>query len=326
MNKGIGRPLLLFYILVAYVLLQFCWWAWLLIDLNTEIVHQREYISELKHEKVADQSANRVFFEKEKQKRILMVLGEGTVFFCLLVFGIYHTRLAFRKEFSLARQQKNFLLSITHEFKSPLAAVKLNLQTLQKRELEKPKQQEIIRRALIETERIHLLVENSLFAARIESENFETYFEVIDLSDFMRQIVKDYIQRQDHEHDIIEIIAPGITIKGDKTALTSMIYNLIENAEKYSPEGTRIEVGLSRNQTEALITIRDEGPGIPESERHRVFEKFYRIGNEDTRRSKGTGLGLFIVQHIVNLHKGSIKIRTNHPSGTVFEIRLPANK
>lgn len=326
MNKGLGRPLLLFYILVAYVLLQFSWWAYLLIDLNTEIVHQREYISEIKQDNGADQSANQVFFEKEKRKRILMVLGEGSVFFCLLVFGIYHTRRAFRKEFSLARQQKNFLLSITHEFKSPLAAVKLNLQTMQKRELEKPKQQEIIRRSLIETERIHLLVENALFAARLESENFETYFEIIDLSDFVRQLVKDFIQRQDHEHDITEIIAPGITIRGDKTALTSMIYNLIENAEKYSPENTNIEIGLSRNASEALLTIRDQGPGIPENERNRVFEKFYRIGNEDTRRTKGTGLGLFIVQHIVNLHKGSIKIRSNHPNGTVFEIRLPADK
>lgn len=326
MNKGIGRPLLIFYILVAYVLLQFSWWAWLLIDLNTEIVHQREYLNELIRDHGAEVGQQHAVFESDKKKRILMVLGEGTVFLSLLIFGIYHTRRAFRKEFSLARQQKNFLLSITHEFKSPLAAVKLSLQTMQKRELEKPKQQEIIRRALVETERIHLLVENALFAARLESENFETYFESIDLSDFLRQLVKDFIQRQDHEHEIEEIIAPGVVIRGDKTALTSLIYNLIENAEKYSPEGTRIEVSLSRNAAEALITIRDEGPGIPDAERSRVFEKFYRIGNEDTRRTKGTGLGLFIVQHIVNLHKGSIKIRANHPKGTVFEIRLPAEK
>ena len=324
MNKGIGRPLLIFYILVSYVLLQFSWWAWLLVDLNTEIVHQREYISELKNDAALQQE--HAAFEKEKKKRITMVLGEGTVFLSLLIVGIYHTRRAFRKEFSLARQQKNFLLSITHEFKSPLAAVKLSLQTMQKRELEKQKQQEIIRRALIETERIHLLVENVLFAARLESENFETYFEIIDLSDFLRQIVRDFVQRQDHDHEISEIVAPGISVRGDKIALTSMVYNLIENAEKYSPEGTKIEVGLSRNASEALITIRDEGPGIPENERSRVFEKFYRIGNEDTRRTKGTGLGLFIVQHIVNLHKGSVKIRSNHPNGTVFEIRLPADK
>lgn len=326
MTKGISRPLLIFYILVAYILLQFTWWAWLLIDLNTEIVYQREQISGLLTTEVKDSAHDGTDLQKDLRKRVLMVMGEGTVFLSLLIFGIYWIRSAFRKEFSLARQQKNFLLSITHEFKSPLAAVKLSLQTMQKRELEKPKQQEVIRRALIETERINLLVENALFASRLESENYDSYFENIDLSDFIGQLVKDYIERMDHEHEISEIIAPGISVRGDKMALTSMVYNLIENAEKYSPEGKRIEISLSRTNAEAVITIRDEGPGIPEHERQKVFEKFYRIGNEDTRRTKGTGLGLFIVQHIVNLHKGSIKIRSNHPQGTVFEIRLPADK
>jgi signal transduction histidine kinase len=326
MSQGISRPLLIFYILVAYILLQFTWWAWLLIDLNSEIVHQREYISRLFENNGADPGLISKNPQKDLRKRVLMVLGEGTVFLSLLIFGIYRIRSAFRKEFSLARQQKNFLLSITHEFKSPLAAVKLSLQTMQKRELEKTKQQEVIRRALIETERINLLVENALFASRLESENYDSYFESIDLSDFIGQLVKDYIERMDHEHEISEIIAPGISVRGDKMALTSMLYNLIENAEKYSPEGKRIEIALSRTNADALITIRDEGPGIPENERQKVFEKFYRIGNEDTRRTKGTGLGLFIVQHIVNLHKGSVKIRSNHPQGTVFEIRLPAEK
>ncbi len=321
-----ARPLFIFYILVAYVLMQFTWWAYLLIDLNSEIVHQRENLAILIHQNPHLAASEKIIFEKELRKRIMMVIGEGTVFLGLLIFGIHQTRKAFAKEFSLAKQQKNFLLSITHEFKSPLAAVKLNLQTMQKRELDKSKQQEIIRRSLMETERIHLLVENALFAARLESDNYDVYFEHIDLSDFAQQLVKDFIERQDHDHEINDSITPGIRIKGDKLALTSLLYNLIENAEKYSPEGTTIDISLSRVQHDAIITIRDEGSGIPEEERQRVFEKFYRIGNEDTRKTKGTGLGLFIVQHIVNMHKGSIKIRSNHPQGTVFEIRLPAEK
>ncbi|MBL7923490.1 MAG: two-component sensor histidine kinase [Bacteroidia bacterium] len=326
MTKGMARPLLIFYILVAYVLLQFSWWAYLLIDLNKEVIQYRTDISELIRLDPAHSQKEKADFASELRKRILMVIGEGTVFLGLLVFGIYKTRQAFRKEFELARQQRNFLLSITHEFKSPLAAVKLNLQTMQKRELGKEQSQTIIRRSLIETERIHLLVENALFAARLESDNFELYFEDIDFSAFLQRLIREYVERQDHDHHITPIITPGVHIRGDQLALTSLLFNLLENAEKYSPEGTLIEIGLSRGQDEAIITVRDQGYGIPESERQRIFEKFYRVGNEDTRKSKGTGLGLFIVQHIVTLHKGSIQVRANHPAGSVFEIRLPAEK
>ncbi|MFN0189203.1 MAG: sensor histidine kinase [Bacteroidia bacterium] len=321
--QSMARPLLLFYILVAYILLQFSWWAYMLIDLNKEVIQYRLEISELSHLNPASIQAEKVIFDKELNKRMWMVLGEGSVFLGLLIFGIYKTKEAFRKEFNLARQQKNFLLSITHEFKSPLAAVKLNLQTLQKRELERAQQQTIIRRSLIETERIHNLVENALFAARLESDNFEFYFESIDFSQFLNSLIEEYISRIDHDHAIIKHIPPGIRLLGDKLALSSLFFNLIENAEKYSPEGSKIEIILSTTHDQVIIHVIDQGNGIPENEKQRIFEKFYRVGNEDTRRTKGTGLGLFIVQHIVNLHKGFIKVRDNYPQGSIFEIKFP---
>lgn len=318
-----ARPLLLFYILVAYIMLQFSWWAYMLIDLNKEIVQDRIEISNLSHIKPEELSVEKETFDKELKKRMWMVAGEGSVFLGLLLFGIYKTKEAFRKEFNLARQQKNFLLSITHEFKSPLAAVKLNLQTMQKRDLDRSQQQTIIRRSLIETERIHNLVENALFAARLESNNFEFFIESIDFSKFLNTIIDEYIFRKDHEHSISKHIPPGIKIMGDQLALSSLFFNLIENAEKYSPEGSKIEISLSNFNDHVMVYVMDQGYGIPDSEKQRVFEKFYRIGNEDTRKTKGTGLGLFIAQHIVNLHKGVIKIRDNYPQGTIFEIKFP---
>src|SRR5687768_8527326 len=126
------RPLVLFYLLVFYVLLQFSWWAYLLIQLNQEVYLHKTELIELK-EPVA-LARESVELSKGLRNRGIMVAGEGFVFLTILVIGIFKTRQAFYKEFSLARQQKNFLLSITHEFKSPLAAIKLNLQTLQKRE------------------------------------------------------------------------------------------------------------------------------------------------------------------------------------------------
>lgn len=324
MSTNTPKPIYLFYILVFYVLFQFSWWAYLLVNLNKEVCKQKyEYLISA-HSDENEIQKETLLYERELHKRWAMVAGEGAVFLSLLIVGIYITKNAFKREFALAKQQKNFLLSITHEFKSPLAAVKLNLQTLQKRKLEPEQKEHVIRKALLETERIHLLIENALIASRLESHNYEYYFEPIDLSLFLKDAVNEFIDRQDHEHTISHSIESGLHINGDKMALISLIYNLLENAEKYSPADTQIKVTLTKeNAKEAILTVSDEGHGIPEQERHKVFEKFYRMGNEDTRKTKGTGLGLFIVHHVVGLHNGSIRIKQNHPQGAIFEIKIP---
>ncbi len=317
------RPLVFFYILVFYVLLQFSWWAYLLIDLNDEVYEYKFELLEAKHSDAIELANAKKLYEKKLHQRWQMVLGEGGVFLSLLLFGIYRTNIAFNREVELSRQQKNFLLSVTHEFKSPLAAVKLNLQTLQKHQLEEAKQKEVLRKAIIETDRIDTLVENVLLATRIDSHSDQLFFESFHLSEFVHKTVSDHVERMERNHDIVHQITPGIHIKGDRLALSSLLVNLLENAEKYSAHEALIEVGLARSNQEAILTVRDHGIGISEKEKNKIFSKFYRIGNEETRKTKGTGLGLYIVKHIVNMHKGKIEVRDNHPTGTVFEIRLP---
>lgn len=319
-----SRTLFFFYLLVVYVLLQFSWWAFLLINLNDEIIQYRILLLETKNILPKDVLIEQAKYYAELKHRWMMVFGEGIVFLGLLIFGIYRIRTSFFREVALARQQKNFLLSITHEFKSPLAAIKLNLQTIQKRLLAPEQRDEVLRKALIETERIHILVENALMASRLESHNYDLYFEKINLSDFVHSTVSDFIERQDHEFNIQHTITPGIYINGDRLSLTSVMNNLLENAEKYSPPGTNIQVNLSRSNNDAVITISDEGIGIPHGEELKIFDKFYRIGNEETRKTKGTGLGLFIVQHVTHLHKGKVEVKNNKPKGSIFEIRLHA--
>lgn len=322
--KKTARPLLLFYLLVAYVMMQFIWWAYLLVDLNKESTEYRMEISRLSTE--TSQHEERISrFEEELEKRMLMVAGEGTVFLALLIFGITRIRSAFYKEIALSRQQRNFILSVTHEFKSPLAAIKLSLQTMQKRELDKVQKETILRRSLSETERIHALVDNVLLAAQLDSSTPSVQLERMDFSTFIKDTVTAYTERPEQRHRIDYKVDSDIHIRGDDRALTSLLFNLIENAEKYSPEGTLIQVSLTGSVTAAKLMVSDQGSGIPEKERERVFEKFYRVGNEDTRQTKGTGLGLFIVRHIVQQHKGQIRIRNNEPSGTIFEITLPVD-
>jgi len=315
------RPLVLFYLLVFYVLLQFSWWAYLLVELNKEIFHQKVELVNLREPQMLPTEAPE--FEEELHSRWMMVAGEGFVFVIILVIGIFKTREAFYKEFALARQQKNFLLSITHEFKSPLAAIKLNLQTLQKRELDKPMRNSIISNSLNETDRIHNLIENALLAARIESHNFKLYKEEFNLTDCVRSTLESRMIPGSHSSNIKLNLQPDVYIKGDALAIASLLLNLVENAEKYSPPNGEIGVALTTDPKHVMLSIADKGIGIADAEKPKIFEKFYRVGNEETRNTKGTGLGLFIVGHIVDFHHGEIKVSDNTPNGTVFKVTLP---
>lgn len=318
-----SRTLLIFYSLVFYVLLQFSWWSYLLINLNKEIYQQK-----IEFAKSTIQDAS--ILEKQHQqyndllkKRWSMVAGEGAVFLSLLIFGIYRTKRAFNQEFELAQQQKNFLLSITHEFKSPLAAIKLSLQTIEKRNLEENQKKEIITRALNETDRINLLIENALFASRLESQNSDYHFEEFNFSSFIAELIETY-QTRIFSESIIDLSTDNaVLFKGDKLAITSLVYNLLENAEKYSPGPAKIIVSLKKLNNYIELSFSDNGYGIELNERSKVFDKFYRVGNEETRRTKGTGLGLYIVKKVTAMHKGSIEIKSNNPTGTIFIIRLP---
>jgi signal transduction histidine kinase len=318
-----SRTLLLFYSLVFYVLLQFSWWSYLLIKLNKELYQQKiEYAKGTINDPVILEKKESQYNDLLK-KRWAMVAGEGAVFLSLLIFGIYRTKRAFNQEFELAQQQKNFLLSITHEFKSPLAAIKLSLQTIEKRNLEENQKKEIITRALNETDRINLLIENALFASRLESQNSDYHFEEFNLSIFLAELIENYQTRIFSESAIHLFIDNNINLNGDKLAITSLVYNLLENAEKYSSAPANISVTLKKVNSHLELTFSDLGYGIDPNERNKVFEKFYRVGNEETRKTKGTGLGLYIVKKVVAMHKGTIEIKSNKPMGTIFIIRLP---
>lgn len=317
------RPLGVFYLLVIYILLQFSWWAYLLVELNKEVYSQKTEIVALT--KPNDLEGTKPVLSGELRRRWLMIVGEGVVFVIILGFGIFKTRQSFYKEFALARQQKNFLLSITHEFKSPLAAIKLNLQTLQKRELEKVQSASIISNSIYETDRIHNLIENALLAARIESHNFQLYKEEFNLTDCIRSSVQNRMIPGNVVHRIELNLQEGIYIKGDALAISSLVLNIVENAEKYSPANSPVQITLVADKKQAIFTVSDFGIGIKDSEKPKIFQKFYRVGNEETRNTKGTGLGLYIVCHIVDFHHGEVKVSDNSPGGTIFKVTLPLN-
>jgi signal transduction histidine kinase len=251
-----------------------------------------------------------------------MIAGEGTVFALILGLGIYRTRNTFKKEFELSKQQKNFMLSITHELKSPIASARLQIETLLKRQLPHEKQEFVLNQALQETERLDALVEKILLANRIESSAYLIQKEHFNLSELCQKIINNLKGSLLKNNTINSQITKDITVFGDEMAFTSIINNLLDNASKYSAPQSSIELVLSNEGDFITLVVKDQGIGILTSEEGKVFNKFYRAGNEETRNTKGTGLGLYIVKNLVNMHQGNIKITSNQPKGTIFTIQL----
>jgi signal transduction histidine kinase len=114
-----------------------------------------------------------------------------------------------------------------------------------------------------------------------------------------------------------------VLLTGEETLLEIMMSNLIENAIKYSPRDTEVEVKLYKDKNGIFFSVKDEGPGIEEEEKSKIFEKFYRVGNEATRTAKGTGLGLYLCKQIAKDHNATISVRNNDIKGAVFTVTLP---
>jgi signal transduction histidine kinase len=292
-HNKMRRPLVIFYCLIIYAIFQLVWWG--------RLLH------------IANPNSQG------------MVFGETAVFLFIFLVGAYYFKKATDQERKMHDRQKNFLLSVTHELKSPLASIKLYLQTILKRELDPAQQKSFLKNSLKDIERLDDLVENMLLATKLESNLYTFPKENFNLSELVNSVA-GRLQGHSCSSQIIKLsVQQGISLRGDKFALTSVVTNLIENAIKYSPECAEVLVTLRRSEGQIQFIVADSGIGINDQEKSRIFDKFYRVGSEDTRKTKGTGLGLFIVKQVLDKHQASIKVKNNQPSGTVFEVTFNAN-
>lgn len=253
-----------------------------------------------------------------------MVIGEGMIFLAIFVMAVIRMKNHLQRERHYHQQQQNFLLSVTHELKSPLASVKLYLQTILKRDLDREQQKLFLDNSLKDVERLDYLVENVLLATKLENRSFSFPKENLNLSELIENIA-DRLQHNacKSQQAILTDLEPGITLNADKFAITNVVTNLIENAIKYSPACANIDVKLYQEEDKIVFSVTDFGEGIPDEEKKLIFNKFYRVGNESTRKTKGTGLGLYIVKTVLQKHHASIGVKDNTPSGSVFEVRFP---
>lgn len=283
------KPLFLFYFLMFYAIAQIFWWGVLLMRIEP--------------------------------MRQGMVIGEGLIFMTVFLLGALKLKKAFEHEHKAHKQQHNFLLSVTHELKSPLASIKLYIQTILKRDLNKEQREQFLANSLKDIERLDDLVENVLLATKLERIGKSIPKEEFDFSELTNRIA-DRLQVHSCTSQIIKAdIQPNISYTGDKFAITSVVTNLIENAVKYSPPCAHVNVKLHKNEAGQIrLSVADLGTGIHDEEKKRIFNKFYRVGNEDTRKTKGTGLGLYIVKSVLDKHNAQIKVLNNTPTGSIFDV------
>lgn len=312
----------IFSILVGYIILQFLWWEVLLVKQSNTIISLKQNIAALSSSDDQIILRDIAVLQSKKTAQVYMIVGEGTVFLLFLLFGIHKVRQSIKKENELANQKNNFILSVSHELKTPIAATKLQLQTLLKHDLEREKQKELLHNALNETSRLHKLVDNVLMANQIENNNLSIQKENINLSELTEHTLNRYFSENIKNKTISLDIERNICYFGDKELLSSIIINLIENAIKYSFDQLNIEVVLKTINQKALLEIKDQGCGIPDNEKETIFHKFYRSGLENNRKTKGTGIGLFIVKSICDMHQIHIKVFDNKPKGSIFHIQF----
>lgn len=244
-----------------------------------------------------------------------MVVGEGSVFLLILAFGIWRLSQSIQKEFELGERQKNFLLSVTHELKTPISSAQLILQTLTKRTLPEEKKINFLNLAIQENKKSQYLIDNLLQAARLESQNFRVEKTRFNLQEFMTSLPAQF-NGFPIEVTYSNNINTDFSLFMDVVLFESAIRNLLENSIKYGAK--KVDVDITLRSKQITLEIKDDGEGISEKDRPNIFLKFYRSGDENVREKNGTGLGLFITKEFVQLNNGAIQFKPNQPVGSIF--------
>lgn len=258
------------------------------------------------------------------ERKTKQYIGEGLTFLMLFLLGAIYVYRSLLKQLKYSTLQQNFMMAVTHELKTPIAVTQLNLETIIKRDLKQEQQQHLIQNTLKETKRLDALCNNILLASQLDMGQYETNKQIVDLSNITVQCLQSFEERYANRQCIASI-APNIQMQGEPLLLHLMINNLLDNANKYAESGTPIYIDLNQSADQIVLTIKDEGVGIALDERAKVFEKFYRVGAEQTRTTKGTGLGLYLCKKIVTFHSGTILVKPNHPKGSIFVVQFNAD-
>ncbi len=310
-----------YWFLLAYIVAALAWWYIELVQMNDLMTQMQEQLARSRSSDPSILASIREAHERNARQYI----GEGLTFLLITIIVAIFVFSTVRKQIRYHLQQKNFMMAVTHELKTPIAVTKLSLETLKRHKLDEEKQKKIIGEAINETERLNTLCNNILLSSQLESGGYKMNIERFNCTQMvvasLEEFRKRYPARTFEWHS-----GDDVFVEGEEFLIRLVLNNLMENAVKYNDPSVPVTVALQHTHTHCMVTVADLGEGIPEAEKKKVFEKFYRSGDEHRRKAKGTGLGLYLSKKIVEDHKGSLTLEDNHPSGAVFKIILPLNR
>ena len=277
-----------FWVLFLYIIAALLWWFFSLMQQAQAVHNLRRLELEQSAYSTTSPAYKNAIAEIDEQRRrsTYKYIGEGSVFLLLIIVGAIYIYRSVRRQLQLQKQQK------------------------------------LVDTSLQETLRLDMLINNILISSQLDGKGYHTQKEALDFSALAMNEVKSFSSRYP-DRPVHTRIEPDVELVGDALLLKLLISNLLENANKYSAKGKPIYAALQKSKG-ILLQVRDEGPGIADSEKEKVFQKFYRIGNEQTRTAKGTGLGLFICKKIATMHGAGIQVSDNIPQGAVFAVQFPA--
>ncbi len=260
--------------------------------------------------------------------RLNRFVWEGVFFLVVLVAGMSVLVRALRQESALRRRQRNFLSAVSHELKSPLASMKLSAETLALRDPPPEARARLVGRILGDADRLGVMISNVLATGRLEEGEVRLTSGTIDLAEAVREAVADVEAHARSRATVIEVdVPPGLLVVADPFAVRSVLTNLLDNAVKAIGRdgGGSIAVTGRREDATVRVDVVDDGRGFPPGESRRLFEKFYRSGDELRRTSEGSGLGLYIVRSLVEMQSGSVRAHSDGPGhGATFSVSWPA--
>ena len=316
-KKKIVLVIAVYWMLLLYVLAALFWWF---IALNRQNARMSELSFSVLHKDSTAyyQEVQQVYDAQQRKKA--QYVGEGVAFFAVIIFAAYFVFRATMRHLKLSQQQQNFMMAVTHELKTPIAIVRLNIETLQRRQLTDEYKQKILSDSLSETDRLNDLCNNILVTSQLETGNYTCLKEPFDLNSLIAQTTQDFSNRFSKRTIIYQPLEESVYLNGEQMLIQLLLNNLIENALKYSAATEPVTVELREDKDKIKLTVIDNGPGIIDDEKKKVFTKFYRSGDENKRKTKGTGLGLYLCKKIVQSHDGSISITDNLPHGSIFTV------
>ncbi len=318
-RKQLRRATIVFWVLLIYIIAALIWWL-ISLEQQNKTIHQLQKEQVIfEPEKSSDYNQKISSIENSEKRNSTKYLAEGAAFLFLIFFGAVYIYRLVRRQFQLQLQQQNFVMAVTHELKTPISIARLNLETMQKHQLDAEKQKKLMQMTIQETMRLDTLINNILISSQFDVNAYKTEKEELDFSSLVQDVVKQFGNRYPDKKIITEI-EENIDIKGDPLLLKLLLSNLLENANKYAEKTTPIICKLFLQKGNIQLQVIDEGKGIPDDEKKKVFDKFYRVGNEQTRKTQGTGLGLYICKRIAQSHDADITVTDNVAQGSNFTV------